>query len=57
MYKRDHTHVQALILEVGRMLAAGKPQREDAKYHGFKDMSFWRSRLILKCGCGTIKSK
>ena len=45
MSKRSYTHVQAMIVEIEGMLAAGKTQREVAEYFGFKDKSVVKGLL------------
>ena len=37
MSKRGYTHIQVLLPEIQRMVAAGKTQREIAEYFGWKD--------------------
>lgn len=46
MRGRNYTHVQALLPEIKAMLAAGKTQREVAKYYGLKDKYAVKQLLV-----------
>ena len=45
MWKRNYTHVQALLPEIKTMLAEGKTRQEVAEHYGFQDKQVVKKQL------------